>query len=87
MVKRYEHELENKLLSDQLGKKNVRFNLDGILRGDTATRGEYLSKMVASQIMTQNEARAVENLNPVQEGDKFLSPYTTPGNNNNDEEN
>jgi HK97 family phage portal protein len=85
MVKRYEHELETKLLGDQLGKKNIRFNLDGILRGDTATRGEYLSKMVSSQIMMQNEARAMENLNPVEGGDQFLAPFTTPGKNNSDE--
>ncbi|KKM70720.1 hypothetical protein LCGC14_1437960, partial [marine sediment metagenome] len=46
MVKRYEHELEAKLLGDDLGKKSIRFNLDGILRGDTASRTAFYSAMV-----------------------------------------
>ena len=65
LAKRYEHELEVKLLGDEIGKKKIRFNLQAILRGDTKTRAEYLTKMVASKIMNRNEARAIENLNPV----------------------
>ena len=77
LAKRYEQELELKLLGDDLGKKNIRFNLEGILRGDTATRAEYLSKMVSSMIMNRNEARAVENLPPVEGGDDFVNPNTS----------
>ena len=79
-VKRFEHEMENKLMGDSLGQKSIRFNLEGILRGDTATRGEYLSKMVQSKIMNRNEARAVENLNPVEGGDVFENPATSTNN-------
>ena len=78
MAKRYETELENKLLGDS--NKSIRFNLDGILRGDTATRGEYLSKMVQSKIMNRNEARAHENLNPVAGGEEFENPATSTNN-------
>jgi len=77
MVKRYENEIEYKLLGDDLGRKNIRFNLDGILRGDTATRAEYLSKMIQAKIMNRNEARAVENLNPVDGGEVFENPMTS----------
>ena len=79
LVKRYEQELEVKLLGDDLGKKNIRFNLDGILRGDTATRAEYLSKMIQAKIMNRNEARAIENLNPVPGGEEFENPATSSG--------
>ena len=81
MVKRYEMELETKLLGKEIGEKSIRFNLDGILRGDTATRGEYLSKMVQAKIMNRNEARAVENLNPVDGGDVFENPATSTNKN------
>lgn len=85
LAKRYEHELENKLLGDDIGTKKIRFNLQAILRGDTKTRAEYLTKMVASKIMNRNEARAIENLNPVDGGEVFENPNTsTNGNNNTD---
>ena len=76
MVKRFENELEYKLLENP-GEKNIRFNLDGILRGDTATRGEYLSKMVQAKILNRNEARAIENYNPVPGGEVFENPATS----------
>jgi len=47
----------------------IRFNLDAILRGDTAERGTHLGNMVDKGIMTRNEARALENLPPVDGGD------------------
>ena len=48
---------------------SVRFNLDALLRGDSRTRAEYLSKLVANGLMTRNEARAKENLAPLDGGD------------------
>ena len=84
LAKRYEHELENKLLGDDIGKKKIRFNLQAILRGDTKTRADYLTKMVSSKIMNRNEARAIENLNPVPDGEIFENPNTSTNNNNSD---
>jgi len=82
MVKRYEHELENKLLTDKT--KSIRFNLDGILRGDTATRAEYISKMIQAKVINRNEARGLENYNPVEGGDVFENPMTSTNKNNDD---
>jgi len=77
MAKRMEQEVELKLMPDSLGEKFCRFNLEGILRGDTATRAEYLTKMISSKIMNRNEARAIENLNPVPGGEVFENPNTS----------
>ena len=77
MVKRYEKELELKLLPDKLGKETIRFNLDGILRGDTASRGAFYSQMRTNKIMTANEIRSLENLNPIEGGDILENPATS----------
>lgn len=86
MCKRYEHELELKLLGDDLGKKSIRFNLDGILRGDTKTRAEYYSKMRQMEAMTANEVRELENMNPMEGGDELKNPATTSNKQTNDED-
>ena len=84
MVKRYEAELELKLLGDQLGKKNIRFNLDGILRGDTASRTAYYAAMKQNKIMTTNEIRGLENMNPLEGGDVLENPNTSSDKSTND---
>jgi len=83
LVKRYEQELERKLLGDQIGKKNIRFNLDGILRGDTTARAAYYTVMKQMKIMTTNEIRSLENLNPIDGGDILENPSTTSEKNGN----
>jgi HK97 family phage portal protein len=89
MVKRYEHELELKLLGDDLGRKMIRFNLDGILRGDTASRAAYLSAMKTSELYTTNELRVWNGDNKIDDpkADKLENPATTSNtkeNGNND---
>jgi HK97 family phage portal protein len=76
MVKRYERELEVKLFPNNLSKY-VRFNLDGILRGDTATRTGYYSQAIQNRWMSPNEVRALENMNPRDGGDVYENPNTT----------
>jgi len=87
MVKRYEHELELKLLGDELGMKNIRFNLDGILRGDTASRASYLTAMKASELYTTNELRKWNGDNPIddEKADKLENPNTTTNTNSNED--
>jgi HK97 family phage portal protein len=77
MVKRYEAELEGKLLGEDLGKISIRFNMDGILRGDTAARSNYYSIMKTNKIMTTNEIRALEGMNPIDGGDVLENPATS----------
>ena len=85
MVKRYEHELEVKLLGEDLGKKSIRFNLDGILRGDTASRAAYFAVLKQNELYTTNEIRIKNGDNPIDDpkADLLMNPNTTSNTNNN----
>ncbi len=48
--------------------------MDGLLRGDIQTRYEAYVKAINNGIMSRNEARARENLNPYQGGDVMMMP-------------
>ena len=47
----------------------IEFNLEGLLRGDSAARASFYQSMLGSGVMTINEVRALENLPPVEGGD------------------
>ena len=77
-VKRFETEIEDKLLFE--GEKDIidiKFNLDGLLRGDTATRAAYYHSAVQDGWLNRNEVRDRENLN---RGPKELDEYLYPSN-------
>lgn len=76
MVKRYEKELEVKLWPDRFDRY-VRFNLDGILRGDTTTRTSYYSQAIQNTWLSPNEVRRLENMNPREGGDVYQNPNTS----------
>lgn len=44
----------------------VRFNIDSLLRADSASRADRLTKLVSANIITTDEAREYENLPPVE---------------------
>ena len=70
-VKRYEVELERKLFLD--GEDyDVKFDLRGLMRGDTSARGEFYSKMM--HIFSVNEVRAWEGMEPIEGGDVHMVP-------------
>lgn len=48
--------------------------MDGLLRGDIATRYEAYVKAITNGIMSPNEARSRENMNPYKDGDQFWRP-------------
>ena len=67
----------NKNLLTQKDRDNGYYTehvLEGLLRGDTATRYEGYTKAISSRWMTRNEVRSLENLNPVDGGDEFENP-------------
>jgi len=86
MVKRYEAELEVKLLGDDLGKKFIRFNMDGILRGDSASRAALFASYKQNELYTTNEIRVMNGTNPTTDpkGDLLENPNTTSNTNNNE---
>lgn len=70
-------QIESAIFRDLLDAKSrkttvVKFNMEGLLRGDSAARAEFLSKMVTNGIYTPDEARAYENKAPVAGGDKSI---------------
>jgi len=83
-LKRWEEECEYKLLSpDEFYSDNyyIKFNVAALLRTDTQTTIDTLSKGIASRIYNPNEARAKLDENPYEGGDDYFNPAITPGTN------
>lgn len=78
LVKRIEVELERKLFSSEESLvMNVKFSLDGLLRGDTATRSAFYHNAILDGYMSRNEVRELEGLERKPELDKMLYPLNT----------
>lgn len=70
-----EKTLKKSLLTPQEKKKYYwKFKVEGLLRGDIKSRYEAFSKAVGGPWMLINEARAVEDMNMVEGGEKLLQP-------------
>jgi len=52
----------------------VRFELDGLMRGDFKTRSEGYAALINAGVMVRNEARELEDMNPIEGLDKPLVP-------------
>lgn len=71
-LKLWEQELWAKLLTpDEQQDMYFEFNVNALLRGDAATRGEYYRAMVSTAIYNPNEVREFENMNPYDGGERF----------------
>lgn len=70
-LKRIEKAISKQLLSpaDRANGIVVAFNLDGLLRGDSAARASFYKSMTEAGVMTINECRRREGLPPVPGGD------------------
>lgn len=70
-LKRIEQAVIMQLLSpeDRANGVTVEFNLEGLLRGDSAARASFYQTMLQIGAMTINEVRRLENLPPVAGGD------------------
>lgn len=70
-LKRIEQAVSMQLLSaeDRAQGVSVEFNLEGLLRGDSAARSKFYQTMTQIGGMTINEVRRLENLPPVPGGD------------------
>jgi HK97 family phage portal protein len=64
----------------------VKFNHDALLRGDTTTQSEAITKYVSGGIYSRNEAREILDRNPIEGGDEYLVPLNMEpvGKNQND---
>lgn len=72
-VKRIEAELQRKLYARQEPAK-VKFNLEGLLRGDLKTRSSFYKDLFFIGALSPNEIRKRENLNPRENGNEYFTP-------------
>lgn len=88
-VKRWEYEINRKcfLTNENRRRYFVRFNIDSLLRGDSAARASYQTSLFNVGALNQNEIRALNNMNGIgPEGDKYYvqlnmgQPVNTPTN-------
>lgn len=56
----------------------VKLNVDGLLRGDMKTRYQSYATGITGQFMVPNEARALEDLPPLPDGDQVVTNATAP---------
>jgi HK97 family phage portal protein len=70
-IKRIEQALMKQLLTpkDRAAGLTIEFNIEGLLRADSAGRATYYNTMTGIGAMTINEVRRLENLPPVPGGD------------------
>ncbi|UWQ16148.1 phage portal protein [Jannaschia sp. M317] len=70
-LKRIEQAVAKQLLTDADRAQGIKvqFNIEGLLRGDSAGRASYYQTMTQIGAMTINEVRALEGLPPVPGGD------------------
>ncbi|WP_207479557.1 phage portal protein [Arenibaculum pallidiluteum] len=70
-LKRIEQAIEKQLLSpqDRAAGITVEFNIEGLLRGDSAARAAFYNAGLNNGWLMINEVRALENLPPVEGGD------------------
>lgn len=67
---RWEASIEKALIRPQdQGRLYAEHNIEGLLRGDSASRATYLSTMVNAGLITINEARKLDNRPPLPGGD------------------
>ena len=72
---RLEQEINRKLLPEaERGLFYLRHNLDGLQRGDAASRASFYNTMFQIGALSQNDIRALEEQNPIEKGDVYFVP-------------
>ena len=72
---RIEQSMNTKLLTEEEQERYlIEHDTGGFMRGDTKSRYEAYAIGITNGIITRNEARVRENLNPIDGGDKLLQP-------------
>lgn len=79
-VKRWENELNSILfVGREKGKYFIRFNLDSLLRGDTAARAAFYNTLWNIGSISSNEIRKLENMPSRKGGDEYFTPLAMQG--------
>jgi HK97 family phage portal protein len=84
-LKRIEESIAAELLTPaERATYYAEFNLEGLLRGDSAARAAFYQTLLNNGVLCRNEVRALENLPPIEGGDIYtvqsaLIPLTSLG--------
>jgi HK97 family phage portal protein len=74
-IMRLEQETARKVFTDEEKQfAYIKFNEKVLLRGDMEARKNFYTSLVYSGVMTRNEARALEDMNPIDGLDEVLQP-------------
>jgi HK97 family phage portal protein len=72
-LKIWEQAIRQKLFTaDEQDSMFAEHNVDALMRGNAAARGAFYQVMTSAAIMSRNECRKLENLDPVEGGDVYL---------------
>lgn len=73
-IVRWENAISHQLLTEAERKSGLfaEFQVQGLLRGDSAARAEYYNKLFQVGAMSPNQIRSLENENPVEGGDQHF---------------
>ena len=70
-----EQEMEMKLFREnEMDSYEIKFNTNGLLRGDSTARATYYREMTQIGALSINEVRQAEKLNKIEDGDKHYFP-------------
>ena len=73
--KRFEFGVSLQLLDkEERAKYYSKIDNRAMLRGDSKARSDYYQKMRSSEIMSANECRELEDMNPIDGGDEYKNP-------------
>lgn len=76
---KFEQELNLKLFGQRSRARHVEHNVDGVQRGDFKSRVEGIARAIQTAQMTPNEARKLENREPMPDGDTlYIQGATVP---------
>lgn len=71
---RWEQAMQRDLFTEDETDHFAEFTIDGLLRGDSQGRANALQIQFMNGVLSQNEWRAIENRNPIPDGDKYYVP-------------
>lgn len=74
-VRRWECAIHRQLLTAEEQKRyRPRFNMMGLLRGDSQTRGQFYQLLFNIGAFSPNDIRELEDMNPIKGGDQYFVP-------------
>ncbi|MBC6365790.1 phage portal protein [Algoriphagus sp. AK58] len=82
IITKIESEFKHKLLTkDEILSDNyIRFSIEGILRGDSKTRGQFYKDLFYLGAISPEEIRDLEDMNPEVKGESFIQANLIPKN-------